>query len=205
MFFEWGRHFPFARPILVAVIASGAPLLAIIFLASSKVPTTTATRNLPPLLQLLSARRPPPAASTRTDNAYMVEHPVSPPLVAASKDGASAPSQIVDTQPLLPQPLAAVEVVGPNQMLEENLTCPITAERLRDPVILVGDGHTYERKAIEQWLEKNNTSPMMNTKLRTKELVPNYAMRRMLDDVARKTPLPPQLPNRVEAIVSLLL
>ena len=36
--------------------------------------------------------------------------------------------------------------------------CPITLELLEDPVI-AADGHTYTRRAIEDWLKENNTSP----------------------------------------------
>ena len=41
----------------------------------------------------------------------------------------------------------------------ERLVCPLTKELLGEPVKL-SDGYTYERAAIESWLEKNDTSPM---------------------------------------------
>ena len=37
--------------------------------------------------------------------------------------------------------------------------CPITNEIFIDPVI-AEDGHTYERKAITDWLQKNSISPL---------------------------------------------
>ena len=43
--------------------------------------------------------------------------------------------------------------------LDEELTCPITAELMVDPVI-AADGQTYEREAMELWLEKHDTSPL---------------------------------------------
>ena len=34
----------------------------------------------------------------------------------------------------------------------DGLCCPLTLEAFVDPVILAGDGHTYERSAVTQWL-----------------------------------------------------
>ena len=41
-----------------------------------------------------------------------------------------------------------------------------------DPVI-AGDGHTYERAAIAEWLETNHTSPVTQAPLPHSRLVPN--------------------------------
>ncbi len=54
--------------------------------------------------------------------------------------------------------------------------CSITGQIMIDPVI-AADGHTYEREAIEQWLQAHNTSPKTNTKLRHKELTDNHDKR----------------------------
>ena len=43
--------------------------------------------------------------------------------------------------------------------------CPITREIMEVPVVLVGDGHTYERSAIVRWLSIRATSPMTNESL----------------------------------------
>ena len=40
----------------------------------------------------------------------------------------------------------------------DELTCPITGEIFLDPVLCVGDGHTYERLAAERWLATHATS-----------------------------------------------
>ncbi len=42
---------------------------------------------------------------------------------------------------------------------DETFICPISQSYFLDPV-MADDGHIYERKFIEKWLEKNNTSPM---------------------------------------------
>eukprot|EP00270_Netrium_digitus_P021962 TRINITY_DN9660_c0_g3_i1.p1 TRINITY_DN9660_c0_g3~~TRINITY_DN9660_c0_g3_i1.p1 ORF type:complete len:312 (+),score=98.09 TRINITY_DN9660_c0_g3_i1:73-936(+) len=61
------------------------------------------------------------------------------------------------------------------------LFCPITQEMMENPV-LASDGHTYEYMAIKQWLEKSDRSPMTNMKLPSKDLVPNHAVRSMIQE-----------------------
>jgi len=49
-----------------------------------------------------------------------------------------------------------------------------------DPVLLVGDGHTYERDAITTWLREHDTSPLTNDVLPDLMVVPNHAVRKMV-------------------------
>ena len=65
--------------------------------------------------------------------------------------------------------------------IPDEYLCPITQEIMVDPVIAM-DGHTYERRAIEEWLETNNTSPMTNSPLPNKMLLPNLAVRSMISE-----------------------
>lgn len=58
--------------------------------------------------------------------------------------------------------------------------CPITAEVMRDPVLLVESGNTYERAAIERWLAEHDSDPLTNARLRSKALAPNNALRSMI-------------------------
>jgi len=44
------------------------------------------------------------------------------------------------------------------------------------------DGHTYERSAIEQWLETHNTSPATGVELESKQLIPNHRLRSLIQD-----------------------
>ncbi|XP_059461057.1 U-box domain-containing protein 35-like [Corylus avellana] len=53
--------------------------------------------------------------------------------------------------------------------------CPIIKDVMDDPCV-AADGYTYDRKAIEFWLEANNTSPMTNMPLLDKNLIPNYTL-----------------------------
>lgn len=44
-----------------------------------------------------------------------------------------------------------------------------------DPHV-AADGYTYDRKAIEAWLQRTDTSPMTNLPLPHKNLLPNYSL-----------------------------
>ena len=59
-----------------------------------------------------------------------------------------------------------------------------------DPVLL-SDGFSYERVAIERWLLHKNTSPCTGGTLRSTLLVPNHTLRSMIREVIaeRTTPV----------------
>lgn len=57
--------------------------------------------------------------------------------------------------------------------------CPITQELMLDPVIAC-DGHTYERRAIDEWLRQHNTSPLTSQQLENRTLLPSHTLKRMI-------------------------
>ena len=58
----------------------------------------------------------------------------------------------------------------------DGFTCPITYDIMETP--MVGpDGHSYERGAIEQALQRNPTSPMTRQPMTVGSLVNNFALR----------------------------
>ena len=64
----------------------------------------------------------------------------------------------------------------------DDYICSITQELMEDPVF-IADGHTYERRAIERWLEDNDTSPMSREEVsEDMELYPNIALKNMIRD-----------------------
>ena len=72
-----------------------------------------------------------------------------------------------------------------NSVVEnDTLTCPITLELFRDPVI-AADGHTYERTAITQWILDNGTSPLTRQPLSVEDLQPNDELRRLAANARR--------------------
>ncbi|CAL5389834.1 unnamed protein product [Camellia sinensis] len=46
---------------------------------------------------------------------------------------------------------------------------------MEEPCV-AADGYTYDRKAIQTWLEENDKSPMTNLPLPTRNLIPNYTL-----------------------------
>lgn len=60
--------------------------------------------------------------------------------------------------------------------------CAITQAWMRDPVVVVETGMSYEREAIEMWLFANDTDPRTRAALTDKRLVPNIDMRRSIDE-----------------------
>jgi len=65
--------------------------------------------------------------------------------------------------------------------IPNDIVCSITQEIMVDPVVAV-DGHSYERKAIEQWFAKNKTSPKTNEPLTHTDLIPNHNLRARIMD-----------------------
>ena len=52
---------------------------------------------------------------------------------------------------------------------------------MRDPVVCVGDGMTYERESIETWLNAGNvTSPITGLPLSSTALAPNQVFKNMV-------------------------
>jgi hypothetical protein len=84
-------------------------------------------------------------------------------------------------RPLFPKHESG-QAVKALEKMQLGLECPITHEIMRDPVILVATGQTYERKAIEAWLEKSDTDPLTREKLTDKILVANYAVKGLCDE-----------------------
>ena len=81
-----------------------------------------------------------------------------------------------------------------------HLRCPITLQRMCSPVI-VTDGHTFERRSIEEWLQRHNTNPLTGAVLPGRALVSSLALRdairawEMEHDRA-PAPRPPPRPTR---------
>ncbi len=83
--------------------------------------------------------------------------------------------------------------------LQGNMTCPITHELFEDPVFCSGDGQTYERSAIEEWLKTKTTSPLTHKELSGTELYPNFHAR-ALADLLRKGKPPEGRSNETQTI-----
>ena len=73
---------------------------------------------------------------------------------------------------------------NPSSIPNEYL-CPITHEMMRDPVC-VSDGYTYERKAIEEWLAKKQTSPMINCAIAGTQLYSNKVLKMLIEQYVQQ-------------------
>ena len=78
-------------------------------------------------------------------------------------------------------------------MNPDALTCPILGTLMSDPVI-AADGHSYERRAIEEWFRAQPTmasavvSPMTGQPLASRTLIPNIALRKAVRDFVAAHP-----------------
>jgi len=87
----------------------------------------------------------------------------------------SMPSPAIDWPGPLEFPVGfdGSEVPGP-------LCCPITNEVMRCPALLTLTGRTYELAAIKWWIVGNGTCPGTRRPASERDLVPNLAIRKMI-------------------------
>ncbi|KAF8044352.1 hypothetical protein BT93_A2368 [Corymbia citriodora subsp. variegata] len=69
-----------------------------------------------------------------------------------------------------------------------HFVCPILKDVMADPYV-AADGYTYDRTAIEKWLEENDKSPMTNLPLPHKNLIPNYTLLSAIMEWKSRVPL----------------
>mmetsp|Transcript_31413 Transcript_31413/g.83605 ORF Transcript_31413/g.83605 Transcript_31413/m.83605 type:complete len:650 (-) Transcript_31413:269-2218(-) len=68
-----------------------------------------------------------------------------------------------------------------NQYHPPSFYCPISKQFMHDPVVL-SDGHSYERRHIEQWLQEHETSPVCDAPLAERCMFPNHALRNAIEE-----------------------
>lgn len=71
-----------------------------------------------------------------------------------------------------------------NDAIIESISCPITGMPMTDPV-QGPDGHTYERSAIIEWLNRNPTSPQTREPMQVSQLKVNASIRFLCDKYHR--------------------
>ena len=109
--------------------------------------------------------------------------PGPPPgeVVAADDTPGPAPGEAAGVQGdagVLPHGLSL-------QSLEEMVTCPISCERMTDPVV-ASDGHSYDKKSIDVWIESVRdkghtlTSPMTNNPW-DGDYFPSHSLRQIVE------------------------
>ncbi|KAG2487523.1 hypothetical protein HYH03_013804 [Edaphochlamys debaryana] len=95
---------------------------------------------------------------------------------------------------------AAAAVASPRRGPHEvphMFICPLTGRVMRDPVVLVETGRSYDRSALEQHLASHNTDPRSGAPLRAKTVRPDHKLRHTLEGWLRNTGLTPQQADAV--------
>jgi hypothetical protein len=71
------------------------------------------------------------------------------------------------------------------EIIPQYCYCTITGKLMVDPVV-TPNGDTYERAAIEEWLTKKGTCPVTRTPVTIASLIPNRAMKELIQKKASK-------------------
>lgn len=72
--------------------------------------------------------------------------------------------------------------MSPEFAIPDHFRCPISLDLMRDPVT-APTGITYDRQSIERWLDTGkSTCPVTNRALAGEDLIPNHAIRRLIQD-----------------------
>ena len=61
------------------------------------------------------------------------------------------------------------------------MECPISQERMVDPVV-AGDHHSYERKFIQAWFDKGNTTSPLTRAVISQHLAPNQSVKTLIQE-----------------------
>ena len=83
--------------------------------------------------------------------------------------------------------------------MEQSFLCPITSQIMRDPMI-GSDGHTYERTAILTWLAKEPISPITREPMYISDLMPNRAIKGLIDEYLKTNPTNPESVNSTRVV-----
>ena len=61
------------------------------------------------------------------------------------------------------------------------LKCPLTKKLIKIAIVLVDDGYSYEKEAINEWLKTNVTSPVTGIKLENKKCIDNFLLQTIIN------------------------
>ncbi|CAD6233612.1 unnamed protein product [Miscanthus lutarioriparius] len=115
------------------------------------------------------------------------EEKIAAPPLSSSKQprpradaGRRSPEPASSSSPVRGNDAAAVDTPGPLPT-PKDFMCPITSQVFDDPVTLE-TGQTYERRAIQEWLDRGNTTcPITRQRLHGAQLPKtNYVLKRLI-------------------------
>eukprot|EP01124_Arcella_intermedia_P011115 TRINITY_DN1757_c0_g1_i1.p1 TRINITY_DN1757_c0_g1~~TRINITY_DN1757_c0_g1_i1.p1 ORF type:complete len:726 (-),score=160.34 TRINITY_DN1757_c0_g1_i1:68-2245(-) len=87
------------------------------------------------------------------------------------------------------------------QSAPDSFYCPILQTLMKNPVI-DPDGNSYERDAIFEWLAKNPISPITRKPLKEQDLVPNRALKDIIENYLKSTTGPVEEKRELKARTS---
>ena len=82
--------------------------------------------------------------------------------------------------------------------IQKEFICPITLNIMKDPVIM-SDGQTYEKSAIEKALSISPLSPLTKQPLSMKDAKPNYALKSLIENFLKIGKIP-EMPTNTAKI-----
>ncbi|GLC57793.1 hypothetical protein PLESTB_001267600 [Pleodorina starrii] len=112
-------------------------------------------------------RQPAAAGASAAVAEAAADRPTTPPQPGGAATAASVAASAA--------PAAALSVLL-------SFVCPISMTIMRDPVILVESGHTFERETIEAHFRNSDKNPLTNLRLSSKTLVPNLGLRGAIEE-----------------------
>tara|TARA_B100000242_G_C42948076_1_gene439650 strand:+ start:314 stop:709 length:396 start_codon:yes stop_codon:yes gene_type:complete len=78
----------------------------------------------------------------------------------------------------------SLEQLNNTERLLKSIYCPITNMPMQDPVI-APDGISYEKKAIQEWFTRKNTSPVSGKTFKHTFLIPNHNLRNVISELMK--------------------
>eukprot|EP00039_Didymoeca_costata_P013391 m.203171 g.203171 ORF g.203171 m.203171 type:complete len:460 (+) comp15757_c0_seq1:697-2076(+) len=124
-------------------------------------------RAMPSAPSAPSEEQPIPTVLPNIHNVLIPKKSAPPEENATQEEERAQPQPDLDTDVVLDCPATFV--------------CPLTLDIMIDPVF-TADGHTYERDAIQQWLQDHDTSPLTGLPLPHKNLIENFTLRAVITE-----------------------
>ena len=156
---------------------------AMVALLTGKVQPSSST-GLQAVQNKINRWRATPAARRRTECRSMAQflarckHPLAKELFNCPEQARGALQEGDRTC------LIAARFGGSEDAVPEAFVCSITQQVMLDPVV-AGDGHTYERAAIQRWFAQGRSqlkSPLSGELFRTTKLLPNHNLRSQIQN-----------------------
>ncbi|GAQ88380.1 hypothetical protein KFL_004230030 [Klebsormidium nitens] len=133
-----------------------------------------------------SARENPPALRRNSAGTQFCELPTGPPVLRKTTRGIKDEvTRFVDeiNHALANATSAPVNV---STDVPPEFICPLSGELMRDPVLLLATGHSFEREYIDWWFSRGrDTCPVTWETVQTTARIPNLALRGRIADWVR--------------------